>query len=561
MTDAQRLDGCSQSPAGADDEGIASTQLARLSVPLGGTALLTACGGGSSGSGSAGVAPTDLPASAAEAARFIQQASLASTSSDIAALQTLGYSAWLDQALAATPTSSNYGWLLAQGYAVAANQYSSSGIDAMAWRALIGEANPVRQRLALFWSEYFVVGAAGLNMAWPQFAAASYFDLLASHAVGNFRDLLKAVTLSPAMGEYLSLRGSVKADAATNRHPDENYAREVMQLFTIGLYQLQQDGSHVLSGGQPVASYGQADVTGLAAAFTGWEFNGSSSTPDYTNTPMVQIASRHDTAANTFLGATVPAGTTGEQALEIILDTLFNHPNLPPFLARQMIQRLITSNPSPAYIARVARSFVNDGSGARGNLLAVFKAVLFDSEARTAGAAGHGRVREPVLRMAQWGRTFAATSAGTWSIGDTSDPAYRLGQSPLRSPSVFNFFAPDYTPPGTTLAAAGLVAPELQLLDETSVAGYLNWMQHVIVSGAGDVTAPYGEQLAVAADATALVTHINLLLAAQQLDSASLALVTGAVAALPSATPANLLVRVHAAVLLVMAAPAYQVIK
>ncbi len=520
---------------------------------------LSACGGGSGAP--AGPPPADAPASVADASRFLQQAALGTTASDLSSLQGQGYSAWLGQQLALTPSQGGFDWLLSQGFDVAANQYSSAGSDAMAWRALISERNPVVQRLALFWSEFFVVSASGLPIAWPQFAAAAYHDLLVLHAAGNFRDLLKAVTLSVAMGEFLSLRGSVKADVATNRHPDENYAREVMQLFTLGLYQLNPDGSHVLSNGQPVPTYSQTDVTGLAAAFTGWEFNGSSATPEYTRAPMVQIASRHSTDANSFLGTTVPAGTTGEQALEIILDTLFQHPNVPPFVSRQMIQRLVTSNPSPAYVGRVAAVFINDGQGTRGNLAAVAKAVLLDSEARTSGAAGQGRLREPMLRLVQWGRSFAATSAGIWSIGDTSDAASRLGQSPLRSPTVFNFFAPDYTPPGTPLASQGLVAPELQLLDETTVASYLNYMQHVIASGAGDVTSAYADELALAGDAAGLVSHLNLLLAANQLDSGALTLIVNAIGSMPSATLANQQARVHAAILLVMAAPSYQVLK
>lgn len=553
-------------PAAAGSS-VSPTGVVAASLAAGGVA---ACGGGGggAGSGSGSASPsgslsaaTDLPASSADAARFLHQASLAATDSDIAALQQQGFSAWLDTQFAARPTQANYDWLLAQGYDVSTNQYSTGGVDAMAWRALMSETNPVVQRLALFWSEFFVVSTTGLPIAWPQFALAAYLDLLTQHAVGNFRDLLKAVTLSPAMGEFLSLRGSEKADAATNRHPDENYAREVMQLFTLGLYQLNPDGSHVMASGQPVPTYGQSDVTGLAAAFTGWDFNGGSATPDYTRTPMIQVAGRHEPGAVSFLGVTIPAGTSGEQALETILDTLFNHPNVGPFVARQMIQRLVTSNPSAGYVGRVAAVFANDGSGVRGNLAATFKAVLLDSEARTPGAAGAGRTREPILRLVQWARTFAATSAGAWSVGDTSDPASRLGQSPFRAPSVFNFFAPDYTPPASTLASAGQVAPELQLLDETTVAGYLNYLQHVIASGAGDVTTAYGHELALNGDAAALVARVHLLLAANQLDSAALTQIQTAVAAMPTGTPAQLLSQVHAAILLVMAAPSYQVLK
>jgi uncharacterized protein (DUF1800 family) len=530
------------------------------------TLALAACGGGGSAGGGSSTSSAQsgaaAPATPAEAARFLHQASIAATDTDMAAVQAQGYGPWLDNQFATVPAQTNYDWLLAQGFDVVANQYSQGGVDAAVWRSLISAPNPVMQRLAMFWLEYFVVSLGGLPIAWPQFVAAAYLDLLTRMAVANFRDLLKAVTLSAAMGEYLSLRGSVKADPASNRHPDENYAREVMQLFTLGLYQLNPDGSQVLVNGLPVPTYTQDDVTGLAAALTGWEFAAASTTPDYARLPMIQIASRHATYAASFLGVTVPAGTDGAAALEIVLDTLFHHPNLAPFLARQLIQRLVTSNPSAGYVGRVAAAFVNDGFGVRGNLAAVVKTALLDSEARSSGASGAGRVREPMLRFAQWARTFkASSSAGAWSIGSTSDAASQLGQSPLRAPTVFNFFSPDYAPPGSNLAGQGHVAPELQLLDESSVAGYLNFMQRVIGSGIGDVSADYSSELAAAGDANALVQRVQLLLAAAQLDTATLNQIVAAVASIDASTAAGQSARVHAAVLLVMASPAYQVLK
>ena len=537
---------------------------------------LAACGGGGGGGGGSTSAPSvgtsagssapaqTAPANSAEAARFLHQASLAASDADIQSLTQQGYSVWLDQQFALRPSQTNFSWLTTNGYAAIANQYSTAGTDGMAWRALISEANPVVQRLALMWSEIFVIGAGSLTIAWPQFAAAAYLDLLTEHATGNFRDLLKAVTLSAAMGNFLSLQGSKKANAATNVHPDENFAREVMQLMTIGLVQLNPDGTVVTSNGAPVPTYGQEDVTGLAAAFTGWQYSASSNstTPGYTQAPMVQNAANHTTTASTFLGVTIPAGTSGEQALETILDTLVQHPNTAPFIARHVIQRLVTSNPSAAYVARVASVFVNDGHGTRGNLASVVKAALLDSEARTPPAGSAGRLREPMLRLVQWARTFGASSAGgLWTIGDTSDAASRLGQSPLRSPTVFNFFAPDYAPPGTPIASQGLVSPEFQLLDESTAAGYLNYMQSVISRGAGDVTSPYTDELVLSVDAAGLVARLNLLLAADQLDSSAVSLITSTVAAMPSATTANLQARVHAAVFLIMATPSYQVLK
>lgn len=552
----------------------ADSATARIGTAALAAAVLAACGGGSSGSstgstGSSGGSPpggTGNPGgspaiSALDAARFAQQASLSVSDADIAAIQSAGYSAWLDQQFAKTSSQSRYDWLMANGYNVAANQNNAVGLDNALWHHLIAEPNGVVQRVALFWSEFFVVSVLGLPVSWRQFLAAAYMDLLEAKALGNFRDLLQAVTLSPAMGEYLNLRGSQKADAATNRHPDENYAREVMQLFTIGLNQLNADGTPKLAGGQPIATYTQNDVTGLAAAFTGWEFATVLSSPDYAQMPMVAIETRHQITANTFLGVTIPANTSAKASLPIILDTLFNHPNVAPFVARQMIQRLVTSNPSAAYVGRVAAAFANDGAGVRGNLKAVVKAVLLDAEARQPPAAATGRVREPMLRLVQWARTFKATSTGgKFTIGDTSDAATRLGQSPLRSPSVFNFFDPAYTPPGSPIATRALVAPEMQIVNESTVAGYLNYMQRVIATGAGDVVADYSTEVALAADPAALTDRINLLMAAGQLSQTTVAAIRTAVAAIPATTatgPAN---RVGLAIFLAMASPEYQVL-
>jgi uncharacterized protein (DUF1800 family) len=287
---------------------------------------------------------------------------------------------------------------------------------------------------------------------------------------------------------------------------------------------------------------------------------------------MQFIASRHSTLASTFLGTTIAAGTDGIAALKTALDTLFNHPNVGPFFGRQMIQRLVTSNPSPAYVTRVATAFNNSG-GVRGDLKVVFRAILLDPEARAAeyiGLPNGGRLREPMLRFVQWARTFKASSAaGTWKISDLSDPASRLAQSPLRSPSVFNYFRPGYTPPHTALATANLVAPEFQITNEPTVAGYINFMQSMISSGtaynsatsANDVTAPYTAELALASDASALVKHLNLHLAANQVSAATETAISTAVASIAISSSSGPLNRVRAAILLVMACPEYLVQK
>jgi uncharacterized protein (DUF1800 family) len=529
----------------------------------GATTLLASCGGagGSAGTSTPPVTPAPAP-NDADAARFLLHASLAATDADIQYVINNGKEAWINQQTTMTSSLSRVDWLNNAGFSAMANMNSTAGLDNVLWHHLIAEKNSFVQRIALFWSEFFVVSVLGLPVAWRQFMAAGYMDTLEKNALGNFRDLLKAVTLSPGMGEYLSLAGSQKANTATNRHPDENYAREIMQLFTIGLYQLNPDGSVALNASkQPIDTYSQNDVLGLAAAFTGWNFSGTNTSYAYAVTPMVMTEGNHQgSTANTFLGVTIPSGTTGAQSLEIILDTLFNHNNVPPFVARRMIQNLVSSNPSAAYIQRVANVFINNGKGVRGDLLAVVKAVLLDAEASQAVQTLNGKVREPMLRLVQWGRTFdAVTATGVWGIGDTSDPSTRLSQSPLRAPSVFGYFDPIYSPPNSALSAQNLLAPEMQLIDENSVAGYLNYLQNFVTNGASDLIAPYTTELTLATNATQLIARLNLLLTANQLSSTTINSLTGAINAMPVTTAANLLSRVQAAVYLVMASPDYLV--
>jgi uncharacterized protein (DUF1800 family) len=301
------------------------------------------------------------------------------------------------------------------------------------------------------------------------------------------------------MGHFLNTRGNQKEDGK-GRLPDENYAREVMQLFTIGIYDLNLDGSvKTDSAGKKLETYSSNDVSELAKVFTGYDFDPaySPSSPnrlqfpgqsyfvwarEYARRPMTLNASRHSEASVEFLTASIAPGTPGAAALKTALDTLFNHPNVGPFFGRQMIQRLVMSDPSPAYVARVASAFNNNGAGVRGDMKAVWAAILLDDEARSSASLADnsfGKLREPILRFVQWARTFNARSEfGTWKLFDLSDSSNQLGQSPLRSPSVFNFFRPGYVPPGV-----GVTAPEFQLVNETTVGGYLNFMQDAIQNG------------------------------------------------------------------------------
>ncbi len=530
-------------------------------------ASLNACTGGGAG-GNDSSTPPPPPArndiSEQQAARFLQQAALSSTAAEIAEVRGHGYSGWLDRQFAAPRNQSHWDWMAGRGYHADANNANNfNGADNTFWRKLISAPDTLRQRMVLALSEIFVVSMVGLPVAWRGFCIAHYVDLLEQHAFGNYRQLLEAVTLSTGMGNYLNLRGNQKEDTKTGRVPDENYAREVLQLFSIGLYQLNLDGSVITDGnGKPLESYTQDSITGLARVFTGWDYDGyNKADPGFQQRPLVFNAARHSALEKRFLGVTVTAGTPGTDAMRIALDSIANHPNVGPFFCRQLIQRLVCSNPGPAYIARVAAVFNNNGNGVRGDLQAVVRAILLDEEARRDPAsqpASWGKLREPVLRLVQWARTFGASSpSDLWNIGDTSDPSRRLGQSPLRSPSVFNFFRPGYVPPGTAFATAGLVAPELQITNESSVIGYINWMQSVIQSGAGEVKANYGDWLAQAGDAPALVNKLALLLAAGQLGSNSIGTISNAVASINPSSDSARLNRIYAAILLVMACPEY----
>ncbi|MET0543524.1 MAG: DUF1800 family protein, partial [Variovorax sp.] len=480
-----------------------------------------------------------------EAARFLLQAQFSASEADIAAVRSKGYLPWLGEQVDMAPTQTGWDWL-------SSKPYNTVYVDNMIWNQLMTSTDGFRKRMALVFTEIFVVSANDLEFMsnWPHHMLAGYWDMMVAGVTTNFRKLLEDVTLNPAMGYYLNTKGNQKENAQ-GRQPDENYGREVMQLMTLGLYQLNLDGTvKKAADGTPLDSYTQDDVTNIARVFTGYDLdipsadqNGfevpgqtySIETNGWTKRPMSLNEAKHSVAEAKFLGATVPAGTKGAPALKIALDTLFNHPNVGPFIGKQVIQRLVTSNPSPAYVARVASVFNDNGAGVRGDMKSVFAAVLLDNEARSPDgltSTDFGRLREPMLRLTQWARTFGVTSVkGTWKVDNTSDSANRLGQSPLRSPSVFNFFRPGYVPPSTALAAEGKTAPEFQLINETTVGGYLNYMQNILANGydAKDVLPSYAVEKSLVMDAAALVRRLNLLMCANQMSAATVQTITTAI--------------------------------
>ncbi|HET9475760.1 MAG TPA: DUF1800 family protein, partial [Steroidobacteraceae bacterium] len=371
-------------------------------------------------------APRDsIPATDAEAVRLVLQAQFSVSDADITALKSGGVLAWLDARYAEPPGQTGVAWLDSRGHNAIDSEkryrLREPG-DYMVWNQLLAGPDQMRKRMALALSELFVVSLSSLNFLHPSYLIAAYWDVLTAHAFGNFRQLLESLTLNAAMGFFLSTKGN-RRENSSGRQPDENYAREVMQLFTIGLYQLNPDGTHkVDADNKPLESFGQEDVMNLARVFTGYDWdqlsNGGGSTPvawesnpvpstHFATNPMLFIANKHSTMEVNFLGTKITGTTPARDAMHIALDRLFYHDNTGPFFARQMIQRLVTSNPSPAYVQRVATVFGNNGSGVRGDLKAVWTAILTDEEARAMPAAADtlvGKLREPMVRFVHWAR-------------------------------------------------------------------------------------------------------------------------------------------------------------
>ncbi|MFO1293930.1 MAG: DUF1800 family protein [Rubrivivax sp.] len=553
-------------PSAADVGGPADR--ARLGLAGFGALALQACGGGGSdGGGSAGgSSPPPSALTAAQASRFLSQAAAGYSRADIAAVSDSGIDAWLNAQFALARPQKFWDFLVANGYAAAGNINTQNGFEPMIWSQLMGSADLLRQRVGLALLDLWVVSIDGFAASWRAFAMAAYLDVLWDNAFGNYRDLMEGVSTSVAMGLYLTFLGSVKANPTTGSIPDENYARELMQLFTIGLYQINPDGTQILAGGSPVPAYTQADVSQGARVWTGCTYaNADNTTPDRLRLPMAINAAQHESGASSFLGIAIPAGTSGAAARTLALDGLFNHPNVPPFVGRQLIQRLVTSNPSAAYVARVAAVFANNGSGVRGDMKAVIRAILTDREARDDGqvtSMSFGKLREPVVRLVHWARAFHVTSpTRLWPFGNVSSSANRIGESPGHAPSVFNWFRPGYAPPGTALANNGRVAPEFQITNEPSVIAYVNYMQSVIVNGAGEAKPDYSALSAIVADSQALLDELNLVLAAGQIGATTIARMKAALDTISTATGAGSNARIYAALVLVMAAPEYLVLR
>jgi uncharacterized protein (DUF1800 family) len=470
------------------------------------------------------------------ASRFLAQATFGPSTEAIAELRGLGYnySAWIDREVAKPVT-------LAAPLVTAARDSGqiTTITNAHNRRArnqvMIAGSDQLRQRVAYALSQIFVISDNITAISSANEGSSSYYDMLARNSFGTFRQLLYDVTRHPMMGRFLSHYKNRKANPTAGTRPDENYAREVMQLLSIGLYRLNADGTYQTDGtGRPLDAYTNDQITEFARVFTGFTDESTNNTgtgtgradfpgaaQNYT-APMRMWDLQHDTGAKnllTYAGArkpVLPANQTGLQDIDDAIDNLVEHPNTGPFIGRQLIQRLVTSNPSDGYVARVAATFANNGRGQRGDMVAVIKGILLDQEARQLAFVldpEHGKLREPFVRVTHLLRAFRFNVSGTLLPYDFGSAVTEttIGQYPMSSPSVFNFYLPDYEPPGA-LAAAGLVGPEFQILNSVFGITAPNAVYNLIHTNSGNFTLDLAPQAAVSDNAGALVDNIDLLL-------------------------------------------------
>ena len=535
------------------------------------TTLVAACAGAWLGGWPAAWA---APLDEGLARRFLAQASFGPTEASTQAVMASGKAAWLQQQFLLP--ASDYTGLppvdhnSAVGCPASAlptchrDNYSLFPLQVQFFRNALTGPDQLRQRTALALSEILVVSGQQIHLP---YAMANYERLLLGNAFGNFRSLLREVTLNPAMGKFLNMANNDKPNPARGIQPNENYAREVLQLFSIGLWMLNPDGSRKLgTDGQPVPSYDQAAVEGFAHAFTGWTYPPRPGaavkfpSPTWFAGPMVAVAKHHDLGAKTLLaGATLPAGQSADADLEAAISNIFNHPNVGPFIGRQLIQQLVTANPSPAYVARVTAAFNGVAGAPRGDMKAVLTAILLDPEASNPAALQHfGKLREPILQLTHLYRALGGVSDGVW----LRTQAAALGQ-PIFSPaSVFNFFPPDFDLPDD----ASLDGPAFGVFN-ASAAFKLSGVLSAALSGRAvapdaSVAGSIGSQidlapwLPLAADPPALVREIKRRLLAGRISPPLQQALLQAAQLFPATKPLD---RVKAALFLATMAPEYLV--
>jgi uncharacterized protein (DUF1800 family) len=503
-----------------------------------------------------------------ESARFLGQATLGANWEEIQRTAALGRASWLEEQFA-KPVIHQRPFLDARlqlGLEVTAEHRRWAW-----WEQVMEGPDPLRQRVALALSEIFVVSDANDTVGNNPIGLADYYDMLLDRSFGNYRDLLRDVSLHPIMGAYLSHLRNERSNPAAGRFPDENYAREIMQLFSVGLFLLHPDGTLKLDGaGQPIPTYDNDDITELAKIFTGLAF--ASPSRDFRQgaevwtAPMRMYDEFHEPGPKRLLrGRYLPAGQTGTKDVQDAIDNLFQHPNVGPFLSRRLIQRLVTSNPSPGYVGRVAAVFADDGAGVRGNLRAVVRSILLDPEAATAPGSSdfaRGRLQESFLRRVHLARAFDARSpASEWRISDPGTPV-SFGQRPLSSPSVFNFFLPDHQPTGE-IADLGIVAPEFQIVTAVTAITSANDLRRQVDGAMNndddevfEARLDLSDEIAIASDVRRLVDRLDLLLMRGEMSTAMRGILVSALTRLDDPET-----RARMAVHLVALAPEYNVSK
>ena len=508
----------------------------------------------------------------ADASRFLAQATMGYDYETIQMTAAMGFEAWIDEQFTLPRQSyEDLGEIISE--AGEAGQGWSNYRSAW-WNYVLSSPDQLRQRMNYNLSELLVVSGFG-NDFFEDVGNLSnvYYDVLGDHAFGNYRTLLRDISLNPSMGIYLSHFNNPRSDPANNIHPDENYAREVMQLFSIGLYELNNDGSRRLDGSSNfIPTYDNDDIREFAKVFTGfgdgrpegqWGIEiGELDLDSFSTYPMKMYEQWHEPGEKRLLnGQVAPAGQSGMQDLENAIDNLHNHPNIGPFIGNALIQFLVTSNPSPQYINNVANAYNNNGSDIRGDMQSVIKAILLDSEARSCSPLTNptaGKMREPVLRFTNYLRAFNAQNQ-TFLIDNMLDWIQATGQAPVFSPSVFNFFLPAYQPQGD-IASANLVAPVFQIHNSSTSIGYVNKVDEwVFDENYLELTNPmldFTSEMELVGNTTALVNRLDILLACGQLSGNTKTIMVNALEQLDADDD-----RLMLGIYLTMIAPDYAILK
>ncbi|MBI3148279.1 MAG: DUF1800 domain-containing protein [Betaproteobacteria bacterium] len=516
----------------------------------------------------------------ADAKRLLEQATFGPSEAQIAHVRDIGVNAFLEEQFAAAATQyPPYPWVprnkpdscvddstppIGPESYCARDNYTLFQLQRQFYRNALSNADQLRQRVAWALSQILVTSGAEVQI---NYGMARYQQIFLDHAFGNYQNILRAVTVSPVMGDYLNMVNNDKPNTTNGTGPNENYARELMQLFSIGVWQLNPDGGHKLdSTGTPMATYGQEEISGLAHALTGWTFPTvqgqaprSHNPPNYLG-DMFGVEINHDTNSKLLLnGQTLTAGGNTASDLTAVIASVFNHPNVGPFIGRQLIQKLVTSNPTPAYVARVAAVFDNNGLGVRGDLKAVVRAILTDPEARGPLKLDpqYGKLREPVLALTHIGRALGVSSDGV----AFRNASRGLSQHVYFAPTVFNYYAADNTLPGSNTAG-----PEFEILNSTTTLARSNVIYSLLYSnqinpdasvyGATGTTFNLSAYQAVAGDADALAERMNRYLLHGTMSAGMKTSIVNAVNAISTSDPLN---RTRMGLYLVLTSPHFQV--